>query len=445
MGGKGLVLPAMAGAGDDAGTGDGTQHCSEHPQHSRANPGGICALCLQEKLGRLVSSPSGAKKPASAFADGYPPHYSFDSPSSPPSSSGSIRPTVVEAAAAASGYGRATDAVSPGDARGHSTSRSRMIPFLHSKKKKKAAGSRRVSSTGASSSSLSLVSATTTSSSGSSSGDPVFKRSKSVAPRPVGGFPEGYRGSAGAIREESEMADSPRNKGFFWSFLHLSSHHHRDYHRGAPSTAAHDKTTYIRDIRLLPHPPQLPTITTTPQKAKKDAARRECPPGFATDDAGGEGEEEDSSPGSGSLQASSSAAFTRKVARSRSVGCGSRSFSGDLLERISTGLGDCTLRRVGSQREGKPGAGVVDRELPLRWVRCGGIFRGFATPAGGAAGRGGGDDAATPRARRGWAWALATPMRTFRPSGGHAAAGGSAGRGVSAAAASGTPLLAARG
>ncbi|KAK9092991.1 hypothetical protein Syun_027902 [Stephania yunnanensis] len=41
----------------------------------------------------------------------------------------------------------------------------------------------------------------------------------------------------------------------------------------------------------------------------------------------------------------------RKVGRSRSVGCGSRSmsFSGDFLERLSTGFGDCTvLRRVES-------------------------------------------------------------------------------------------------
>ncbi|KAM7278686.1 hypothetical protein ACFE04_005820 [Oxalis oulophora] len=36
----------------------------------------------------------------------------------------------------------------------------------------------------------------------------------------------------------------------------------------------------------------------------------------------------------------------RKVSRSRSVGCGSRSFYGDFFERISTGFGDCTLRRV---------------------------------------------------------------------------------------------------
>ncbi|ONK66778.1 uncharacterized protein A4U43_C06F11870 [Asparagus officinalis] len=52
-------------------------------------------------------------------------------------------------------------------------------------------------------------------------------------------------------------------------------------------------------------------------------------------------ESEAESPGAGSHVSSSS--FRRKVARSRSVGCGSRSFSGDFLERISTGFGDCTL------------------------------------------------------------------------------------------------------
>ncbi|KAL4277927.1 hypothetical protein GQ457_03G002210 [Hibiscus cannabinus] len=45
-----------------------------------------------------------------------------------------------------------------------------------------------------------------------------------------------------------------------------------------------------------------------------------------------------------------------KVSRSRSVGCGIRSFSGDLFESISTGFGDCTLRRVESQKESKPKA-----------------------------------------------------------------------------------------
>ncbi|KAL2488100.1 uncharacterized protein Fot_41392 [Forsythia ovata] len=47
------------------------------------------------------------------------------------------------------------------------------------------------------------------------------------------------------------------------------------------------------------------------------------------------------------------AVFDRKVSRSRYVGCGSRSFSGDFFDRISTGFGDCALRGVESQREGK--------------------------------------------------------------------------------------------
>ncbi|KAG7990871.1 hypothetical protein I3843_02G046800 [Carya illinoinensis] len=54
-----------------------------------------------------------------------------------------------------------------------------------------------------------------------------------------------------------------------------------------------------------------------------------------------------------------------KVWRSRSVGCGSRSFSGDLFERISAGFGNCTLRRVESQKCMK------------ERVKCGGIFAGF--------------------------------------------------------------------
>ncbi|CAK9155645.1 unnamed protein product, partial [Ilex paraguariensis] len=44
----------------------------------------------------------------------------------------------------------------------------------------------------------------------------------------------------------------------------------------------------------------------------------------------------------------------RKVSRSKSVGYGgSRSFSGDFFERISTGFGDCALCRVESQRKDK--------------------------------------------------------------------------------------------
>ncbi|KAL0414756.1 UNVERIFIED_CONTAM: hypothetical protein Sradi_1677300 [Sesamum radiatum] len=112
------------------------------------------------------------------------------------------------------------------------------------------------------------------------------------------------------------------------------------------------------------------------------------------------------------------AAFDRKVSRSRSVGCGSRSFSGDFFERISTGFGDCTLRRVESQREGKPRLHSVHRN-------------------GGNSGNNGqdciketednnvnGKSISSVRhvshgRSRSWGWALASPMRAFsKPSSG---------------------------
>ncbi|KAK3194496.1 hypothetical protein Dsin_025806 [Dipteronia sinensis] len=79
--------------------------------------------------------------------------------------------------------------------------------------------------------------------------------------------------------------------------------------------------------------------------------------------------EEDDSPAASS--------FERKVSRSRSIGCGSRSFSSDFFERISTGFGDCTLRGVESQREGKSksnnNGGGSSSNMKER-VKCGGIF-----------------------------------------------------------------------
>ncbi|MQM06793.1 hypothetical protein Taro_039623 [Colocasia esculenta] len=526
-----MVLPAAAAAaaaavgvvGDD-GIGDGMQ-CSEHPQYynQRANPGGICPLCLQEKLGRLVSSSpnnhgnSSSSSPhlfyPSALAA--PPYYS-DSPSSPPSS---LRPTVGEAAAygsRAGGGARGTNSSSSSFAgtggqrraslgnRAGNGGRSRMIPFLYSThgKKKPFGGSGssstttrtssgisgKIMSSTTSSSSLSAISTTASSSSGSSGGNPVFKRSKSVVPRPTGGYPDGCR-AGGAITEDPEKFDSPRKKSF-WSFLYLSSSQQNyQHHSSSPrsATAAPKRrgagsggggkdangvscttnsstvasTPYIRDIKLLPQPPQLPAISTGPatsvtasrgnNKSHEDAKtpRREYPPAVAPAAAATiavRTEEADDSPGSGSQ---ASASFGRKVARSRSVGCGSRSFSGDFLERISTvGFGDCTLRRVESQREAKPGktaghhhrpaSGEDDEELPpQRVVRCGGIFGGFYSSSssssywlsddlGGvnSAGRistaavgDGSGDTGTPHSRRSWAWAtFASPMRAFRQS-----------------------------
>ncbi|KAK8924226.1 hypothetical protein KSP39_PZI019454 [Platanthera zijinensis] len=122
-----------------------------------------------------------------------------------------------------------------------------------------------------------------------------------------------------------------------------------------------------------------------------------------------------------------------KVARSRSVGCGSRSFSGDFLERISNGLGDCALRRAESHREAKPKLSGDDyskqRRIKER-VKCRGIFAGLgampfsnywlsaATANSGDFEEAGSLQAAKRGGRnRSWAWAFASPMRAFKPAG----------------------------
>ncbi|KAJ4898395.1 hypothetical protein Rs2_25189 [Raphanus sativus] len=71
--------------------------------------------------------------------------------------------------------------------------------------------------------------------------------------------------------------------------------------------------------------------------------------------------------------------FGRKVLRSRSVGCGNRSFSSD---RISNGFGDCALRRIESQREYSTkvscNSGDEAGDAMSETVKCGGIFGGSA-------------------------------------------------------------------
>lgn len=128
-----------------------------------------------------------------------------------------------------------------------------------------------------------------------------------------------------------------------------------------------------------------------------------------------------------------------RVSRSRSVGCGSRSFSGDFFERISTGFGDCTLRRVESQREGKPRAtpgrrGGGGQDCIKERVKCGGIFSGFMIASSSSSSSSSSHwvssssaeaaaaATATPGAAAGhlshgrsksWGWAFASPIRGF--------------------------------
>ncbi|KAK1295252.1 hypothetical protein QJS10_CPA16g00710 [Acorus calamus] len=252
--------------GDDVGDG---MLCSEHP-YSGGNPGGICAFCLQEKLGKLVSSSKSSN------------------PFSPPP----IQDPVL------------------------------LQPSQHQPEDDDA----------------------------SDAGLAVLKRSRSVAPRP----------SPTAFLPEAAM-DSPRRRGF-WSFLHLS--------RAKRPTSA-----------TIPKASAGKVKTQTPKRDHASTAT--SVEGASEDGSGGVGGERQPS--------SSSASLERKVERSRSVGCGSRSFSGDFLERISTGaFGDCTLKRVESQRESKP--------------------NNYRVSSGAASGG---------RRRRSWGWAFESPLRAFRVTNNH--------------------------
>ncbi|KAG0462575.1 hypothetical protein HPP92_021051 [Vanilla planifolia] len=338
------------GMADDMSEG---MQCSDHPY--RSNPGGVCAFCLQEKLGKLVSS----KSSDPFFA---PP---------PPSSSSSSPPSFQSSHLTASASIR--------------------MSFLSTKSR-------------------------CSKSKPLNSGAVALKRSKSVAPQHLP-----------APLLNNVASNSPRKKSF-WSFLtlvHSSS-------ATIPSTATKRRST------SSPSPSSsnagigrdLPKETKNGRKSETSSSSSAA--AVATDD----------DPIPGGSQASAS--FGRKVARSRSVGCGSRSFSGDFLERISNGLGDCALRRVESQREAKPKSSIhrhrddqdnEDNQIKDR-VKCSGIFGGFgvissstywisatataarafdsrlpATSSGGI-----------PRGRtKSLAWIFSSPMKAFR-------AGGSSGQ-----------------
>ncbi|OMO53623.1 hypothetical protein CCACVL1_28490 [Corchorus capsularis] len=396
--------------------GDGMQ-CSDHPY--RNNPGGICAFCLQEKLGKLVSS-------------------SFPLPirgSSSSSSSPSFRSDTGAAAIAASCGGgsngggvvgtssssasslslslsvRPTGTKSRNDNGGNNNNhnnnshyhheyytRRARIPFLLAKKKKKIM----VASSdhphhhhhhGAS----------------AAAADIVFKRSKSTT----------------TPRRARFMDDgddfSPRKRSGFWSFLYLSS-------------KSHHGPKKLDKVASIATPSAAATAAAVTSSSSVVRPKEKCL-GSSLSRKGGivivEEDDDDNSPNnSQATPSAASSSFERKVSRSRSVGCGSRSFSGDFFERISTGFGDCTLRRVESQREGKPKVGASSSAMKER-VKCGGIFGGFIMTSSSSSSSSSSywvsssaaDDVnGKPSAGAGalvhgrsksWGWAFASPMRAF--------------------------------
>ncbi|KAJ4965205.1 hypothetical protein NE237_017054 [Protea cynaroides] len=96
-----------------------------------------------------------------------------------------------------------------------------------------------------------------------------------------------------------------------------------------------------------------------------------------------------------------SSSFGHKVAKSRSVGCSSRSFSGDFLERISMGFGDF--------------ADVADEAQHIKErVKCSSIFGGFSSSFSQSSSAA----MVVPTGplhnwSKSWGWAFTSPMRAF--------------------------------
>ncbi|XP_021637171.2 uncharacterized protein LOC110633035 isoform X3 [Hevea brasiliensis] len=354
------IITRGGGGGGRVGTGeeyvgDGMQ-CSEHPY--RNNPGGICAFCLQEKLGKLVSSsfPLPIRGPSSSASS---------------SSYSSFRSDIGGGGVGASNVGRGASSLSlaarPTSSKGRNDggnschyqdyyARRARIPFLLAKKKKKV-----------------MVSS-------SSDRDIVFKRSKSTTTPARNHFLD-------ASTDDCEEFSSTR-RGGFWSFLYLSS----------SKSSTTKKTDKVSSLTVK--------TTTTRRSGYMVNLEEKCLGSSLSKNGDIVVVKDDDSPNSQAIASASS--FERKVSRSRSVGCGSRSFSGDFFERISTGFGDCSIRRVESQREGKPKVPAATSNMNER-VKCGGIFEDInGKPAPGIA--------AGPFAHgrsRNWGFAFASPMRAF--------------------------------
>ncbi|KAH6768596.1 hypothetical protein C2S51_013932 [Perilla frutescens var. frutescens] len=226
------------------------------------------------------------------------------------------------------------------------------------------------------------------------SSDMVFKRSKSTAtPR------RGIR-----FFDEKCVEDYSPNRRRFWSFLYMSK-----------QSAARKSDKHVKNLNFT-SPSNVGSSSSVNANGGTVRSRERKREDFMAVDE------------NGSSHDSNEAAFDRKVSRSRSVGCGSRSFSGDFFERISTGFGDCTLRRVESQREGKPkmqslrcknGGGDSGEVCIRQRVKCGGIFGGFVltssssdTNVGGKSMSALGHHLSHGRSKS-WGWAFASPMRAF--------------------------------
>ncbi|XP_055815206.1 uncharacterized protein LOC129884976 [Solanum dulcamara] len=351
----------MEGIEEDMG--DGNMICTNHP-YKNNTPGGICAFCLQEKLGKLVSSSFPSAIFPSSSSSSTP---SFRSDFGAPTTSTTTSSTLPSLQTHNNIQTNNTNTQTNVCTNHYGKMRKSRIPFLlssHYNKKKK----------------------------DGNNNNATMRRSKSTTtPRNPMHF-----------LDEEEDYNTPYRRRF-WSFLYYSSHKH------------HSKKTE----KSMSFPPVGKGSMKSKKKEEEFVVVEE-----------NENENENGCP-----------AFDRKVSRSRSVGCGSRSFSGDFFERISTGFGDCTLRRVESQREGNnkskihhrnSGAAAGQDSIKER-VRCGGLFSGFMITSSSSSSSSSshwvsseenmnGKSSIAPvgqqqlvhgRNKSSWGWAFASPMRAF--------------------------------
>ncbi|KAL7596992.1 uncharacterized protein LOC111895474 [Lactuca sativa] len=388
----------MEGLPEDAG--DGSMLCTEHPFKNNTPAGGICAFCLQEKLGKLVSSSFPiAVFPSSSSSS---PSFRSDIGGGGGSATTVVPPRLTNQTSLLVSNTQITPSNTTNECHYHQyySNRSRILYLLSQKKKKKK--------------DLNIIVDGGGGHGHDRNKNLMFKRSKSTATPRRGG------GMHFMDADNVDGFNSPHKRGF-WSFLYLQKHSH--------SSSSTRKN--IRDISSNSMGASASAVGSFPQvqRSRQDKDTIVV--------------EENESP--------CHASFDRKVSRSRSVGCGSRSFSGDFFERISTGFGDCTLRRVESQREGKSKVsgmrGNGGQDCIKERVRCGGLFSGFmitssssssssssywvasnpneGTTAGnvnaagkmtstGGAGAGAGQNQQHSHGRsKSWGWALASPMRAF--------------------------------
>lgn len=358
----------MEGIQEDMG--DGNMICTNHPYKNNTT-GGICAFCLQEKLGKLVSS----SFPSAVF------------PSSSSSSTPSFRSDFGSTSTTSSTLPVQTNNSQTNVCNNYShygKMRKSRIPFLlssHNNKKKDSSNGSVVATT--------------------SNVGIVVKRSKSTT------TPRNRMRFLDAAEEEY----TPHRKRF-WSFLYYSS------------SKQHSSTTKKTEKSMSFPSSSSVGSSVNGSMRSRDRKKEE----FVV-------VEENESP--------DEAAFDRKVSRSRSVGCGSRSFSGDFFERISTGFGDCTLRRVESQREGRSkvssvhhhrSSGAAGQDCIKERVRCGGLFSGFMITSSSSSSSSSshwvsseenmnGKSSIAPASvghnqlvhgrSKSWGWAFASPMRAF--------------------------------